>query len=747
MIMRRFFLIIITLLLTLNIGAAKRAVKKVVREVTPVVIQPQRQHPTAFAVITDETTFTRCDEAILKYRDAVEYDGLSTYIIHSDWQTPDDVRNMLQKLYSECPTLEGIVLVGDIPVAMVRNAQHMTTAFKMDEVKFPIYESSVPSDRFYDDLHLQFRFMQKDSVNHGVFYYQLTEESPQSLQPTFYSARVKYPEGAGGDKYEAISAFLTKAADAKYGMKNNQLDEVVTYNGGSYNYDCLMVYMDEEKAYRENFPLAFRNGLSFKHWNFRMQDAMKYKIFSEMRRKDLDLFMFHEHGNPDSQLVNDNKKGSSSSLRYNLLKGNIYSSVRQHVERKGLDEDSLLLAMQKKFGLTPEFFKDYKNADYWKKDSTEDADVYITLADLNGCITNPTMVMFDACYNGSFHEKDQIAGRYIFNPGTTLVVQGNTRNVLQDRWTIEMIGLLSHGLRVGQYNRQVATLEGHLLGDPTVHFTPIQANTLTTDVVTRADDTAYWRSLLNSEYADIRCLALRKMADADKQKTQGAFFLKTFKESMFNTVRMECLKMLCRYNDKNLIEAVRIGLRDPYERVARSCADLAGEIAAKELIPEVIETLMGDEERIRAQYALNNSLYLFNGEDIIQALQEYFATANRMNVKEEAEHAVNALRKEFQDRLRRENIIFDKTKGDAARMSNIRMLRNYPRTGGIPRFLEFIADTDNPLVLRVAMAEALGWFNYSIERPTILKGCQTLLQEEQPQELRAELIQTINRLK
>lgn len=734
------------MLLTLSVGAAKRVVKKVVKVAEPVVIQPQKQHPTAFAVITDKTTFTRCNEAILKYRDAVEYDGLSTYIIHADWQTPDEVRGMLQKLYGECPTLEGIVLIGDIPIAMVRNAQHMTTAFKMDEAKFPIYESSVPTDRFYDDLHLQFRFMQKDSANNQLFYYQLTEESPQSLQPTFYSARIKYPEGMGGDKYEGISAFLTKAANAKYQLKNNQMDEVVTYNGGSYNYDCLMVYMDEEKAYRENFPLAFRNGLSFKHWNFRMQDAMKYKIFSEMQRKDIDLFMFHEHGNPDSQLVNDNKKGTSSTLRYDLFKANIYSSIKRHVERKGLDEDSLLQAMQKKFDLTPEFFKDYKNPDYWKKDSIEDADVYITLKDLDGRITNPTMVMFDACYNGSFHEKDQIAGRYIFNPGTTLVVQGNTRNVLQDRWTIEMVGLLSHGLRVGQYNRQVATLEGHLIGDPTVHFAPIKANDLTTDVVTRVNDAAYWRNLLNSKYADIQCLALRKIADCDKQHTQAAFFLEKFKESTFNTVRMECLKMLSRYNDKHFIEAVRIGLRDPYERVARSCADYAGEIAAKELIPDFIETLMGDEERIRAQYALNNSLYLFDGEDIIRELQNYFDKSNRINVKEESKKATNALKNEFQDRLQRENIIFDKTKSDAARMSNIRMLRNYPRTGGIPRFLSFIADSGNPLVLRVAMAEALGWFNHSVERPAIINGCKTLLEKEQPSELKAELIQTINRL-
>ncbi len=745
--MRRYILFILAVMLTLSVGAAKRVVKKAVQTQPPVIVQPIKQHPTAFAVITDKTTFERCNDAILKYRDAVEYDGLSTFIIHADWQTPDEVRGILQQLYKDCPSLEGIVLVGDIPITMVRNAQHMTTAFKMDEAKFPIYESSVPTDRFYDDLHLQFRFMQKDSVNKGLFYYQLTEESPQSLQPTFYSARIKYPEGMGGDKYEGISAFLNKAADAKYRFKNNQLDQVVTFNGGSYNYDCLMVYMDEEKAYRENFPLAFRNGLSFKHWNFRMQDAIKYKIFSEMQRKDIDLFMFHEHGNPDSQLLNDNKKGTSSTTRYDLLKGNIYSSIRSHVERKGLDEDSLIQAMQKKFGLTPEFFKDYKNPDYWKKDSIEDADVYITLEDLNGRTTNPTMVMFDACYNGSFHEKDQIAGRYIFNPGTTLVVQGNTRNVLQDRWTIEMVGLLSHGLRVGQYNRQVATLEGHLIGDPTVHFAPIKANTLSTDVVTRVNDIGYWKDLSDSEFADIQCLALRKIADADKQLSQAPFFLNKFKESTFNTVRMECLKMLSRYNDKHFIEAVRIGLRDPYERVARSCADLAGEICSPELIPAFIETLMGDEERIRAQYALNNSLYLFNGDDIIRALQQYFSTANRINVEEESEKAINALRKEFQERMEREEVIFDKTKSDAARMSGIRMLRNYPRSGGIPRFLNFIADTDNPLVLRVAMAEALGWFNYSVQRRTIIDGCHTMLQKEHPDELKAELIQTINRLK
>ena len=88
-----------------------------------------------------------------QYKTAVEDDGLATYLISGDWQNPDQVKQMIIKTYQECPSLEGLVLIGDVPVALVRNAQHMTTAFKMNEKAFPWDQSSVPTDRFYDDLN------------------------------------------------------------------------------------------------------------------------------------------------------------------------------------------------------------------------------------------------------------------------------------------------------------------------------------------------------------------------------------------------------------------------------------------------------------------------------------------------------------------------------------------------------------------------------------------------------------------
>lgn len=708
----------------------------------------------SFAIVIDRTTYSKAKDAVENYRKAVEHDGLKTYLIAAEWANPSQVRDSLKALYNRDKTLEGCVLVGDIPIAMIRNAQHMTTAFKMNEQTFPIRESSVPSDRFYDDLHLKFKYLSQDKDDSALYYYKLTEDSPQRLNPNFYSARIRYPEGKDGDKYQAIADFLNKAAKAKYAQPN-KLDQVVSYNGASYNMDCLMVYMDEEKAYRENFPLAFQNGTGFKHWNFRMNHAMRNYLLSELKRDGFDVFMFHEHGAPDQQLVNGNEACQETSSRLASVKREIYSHTKKRA-KKGESLDSLQQMFSVKFGLAAGFWDDYANAEYWKKDSIAHAESYISLPDLENIVSNPTFVMFDACYNGSFQDKDQIAGRYIFNPGSTLVVQGNTRNVLQDRWTIEMIGLLSHGIRVGQYNKLVATLEGHLIGDPTVRFAPISANTVSTDILTKADNRKYWNRLTKSKYPDIQSLALRMLADCDfglsegnekAKATTSAMLLSTFRTSPFNTVRMEALKMLSRYGGGDFTEAVRLGLNDPYERIARSSADYAGRIGDVSLLPDMVRVLFEDEDRIRIQYQLNTSLFLFPKEKVIDEVRRYLSASNRMDKKAEMEKAVESIADNFAFRDRGDSVIMDAKAKTDKRISAIRFLRNNPRTQSLDTYLTFLNDTSVPQNLRVLMAEALGWFDLSCRKADIRSFIRKMLVEGQPDELKEELLQTLERLR
>jgi hypothetical protein len=50
------------------------------------------------------------------------------------------------------------------------------------------------------------------------------------------------------------------------------------------------------------------------------------------------------------------------------------------------------------------------------------------------------------------------------------VVKANSVNTLQDTWTNELAGLLNAGVCVGNWAKGQMTLESHLIGDATFHF-------------------------------------------------------------------------------------------------------------------------------------------------------------------------------------------------------------------------------------------------------------------------------------
>lgn len=716
---------------------------------SPVMEKPVHNNlPTSFAIVIDSATYVNVKPSLMRYRNAVESDGLATYILSADWSNADEVRGSIKSLYKSDPRLEGVVLIGDIPVPMLRNAQHMTTAFKMDEDNFPIMDSSVPSDRFYDDFDLVFRFLKQDSAQPLFFYYELDENSPQVLSPDIYSARIRYPELRGGEKYKAISAFLDKAAKAKNAMKSDKLDHLTVFNGHGYNSDCQIVWIDAEKAYRENFPLAFVKGDGFRYLNYRMRPVMKTVLFEELLRPDVDLFMFHEHGGPTTQYINGGQPGDSFSNRYNGMKASIYSRMQRAI-RRGADRAETQKKYSEDYNLNDDFFKDFDNPEYWVADSLASAAINIEAEEFHNRLTYPKMVMFNACYNGSFNEPDYIAGEYLFNDGGTLVAQGNTRNVLQDRWTTEMVGLLSHGMRAGHYNRMVATLEGHLMGDPTLRFAPVEANNIAADITLRKNDTAYWKSLLNSPYADVQCLALRMLADNDTARTMSPMLLDTYRKSRHNVVRMEAVKLLSRYNNADFLEAVRLGVNDPYELVARLSAGYAGDIGDKSLLPAMIEGYIDGSERARVRRTLGTSLSFFPADDVIEAVNGFYAGAgaNRWDAENEKKAMIAWVNRQTQSSADNNSEMNDSTLRLKSRIQAIRSVRNNTYHQHLDVFMNLIADDTNPEALRVNMTEALGWFNHSWRRPEIIAFCRSMLdRKDLPKALRAELTQTINRL-
>ena len=266
----------------------------------------------SFAIVTDPQTFDSCNAAIETYRSAVCTDGLDAFVVSRNWTDPDELKDSLM-LYYRTRALEGAVFVGDVPIAMIRGAQHLTSAFKMDE-SLPMRNSSVPSDRFYDDFDLKFDFLGRDSVEKNFFYYNLKAESPQHICCDIYTGRIKSSEKRG-DKYGEISRYLLKAAAAK--SQENALDHLMSYCGSGSFSNSLAAWKDETITLKEQMPAAFENGSDgAKFLIFAMYPDIKKTLLGEISRDDLDIALFHEHGIPERQYVTETPHPNETDSYY-----------------------------------------------------------------------------------------------------------------------------------------------------------------------------------------------------------------------------------------------------------------------------------------------------------------------------------------------------------------------------------------------------------------------------------------------
>lgn len=757
--MKKIFLAIVSVCLTFSLMGQNIKLEK-----------PTVKKGNAFVIVIDNATFNACQKQVYDYRDATQADGLSTYILRGDWENPMQLRNELKKVYKKAKNMEGIVLIGDIPVAMVRNAQHMTTAFKMDEDKFDRNESSVGSDRFYDDLNLDFEYIGQDSVDTDFFYYNLKTDCAQHLNPTYYSARIKYPAELGGDKYEAIAAFLEKAVKAHQAQE--KLDNIVTFAGHGYNSDCMITWMDESITLEENFQFIGNSSRNLKQLNFRHEDYMKYRLFDELQRQDVDAIFFNEHGSIDKQHISElpaKETLEDYAEKYRHGWGwdpgpyDIMSKETSKRKKAGMSEEEvteyakrLQDTLCKDFHVTPKFFEEWWRIQNLTPEERKAANekakeerrlIIIDLKDLKGFNPQPYFVMFNACYNGSFHRKGNISGYYIFGPGRTVVCQGNTVNVLQDKWTYECVGIISLGARIGEYNRLVPTLEGHLIGDPTFKFQSGADIDFAGEIAAHRKDAAYWRANLDSPYPAVQNVALRMLRDLNL--ISSTEILEKMKDSKFGTVRMECLTLLSRMDNDTFVEALKLGLKDRYEVVRRRAADLCGRNGDPRVFETMLDVFVNYPEAKRVNYNISTNFLNIKHQALRDAFEKVKPTMTYLNndeVVKEVETAINKNEKRYQKTV---ESILNKNGKDKERISDIRMTRNYNLHEAIPEFLALVADKENPLEIRLNMAEALGWYIYSYRKQEVIDGCQKILAENSDlePELKAELTQTINRLK
>lgn len=729
------------------------------------IIKGNSKCATSYAVFVDSKTFEACKAEIMEYKKVLESEGLATYILAAQWNKPEEVKAQIQKLAKSKQTLEGMSFVGEVPIVRALKAQHMATALKMSEYTNPKEQTAVASDRYYDCTALKWKFVAQDEKNPNMFYYELEGEGAQHLYLDYYSARILVPEEfektVGIDKYELMRRFFKKAVEAH--KEQNQLDNFIYFAGHGYNSDCLTAWRQQSLVFKTYFPQAYKTSKGNKFLNFRQDPVMKYKLFHQMQVPGTDVFFFYEHGAEDTQYINGSYPARTFDENIEWLLRELRGSYKRvkPAEREAWVNDAC-----SRYGLPKSTFSDEEMAKWAKADSIAKFDKDIHLADLAKLKTSSRFTMFNACYNGSFHVPGYVAGYHIFNDGQTVVSQGNTVNVLQDKWAEQLIGILGLGARAGFWQKEVATLESHMIGDPTFKFaTPerfmgdeketLRVKDINKVLATKCYDQKYWEAVLKEnaqdnkekrgdEYAPLfRAMAVKNLSKcylaSDRSKQEigentpvSDGFMEIFKNDRNMVVRLQALYALSMCSDKNFYEAVGLGFNDLYEMIRRQSAHFSGRIGDPAYAEKIFKVMENSWETQRVQYASESALVSL-AHFAKEPMRGYPVPGYYFNWK-------------------RDNYEFDpnyKTDINYKRVqSEIRAFRNHPEHQQYAHLLTLLADTKVEKLTRVYIAEAFGWFSNSMYRKEIVAGLKNILAQQpaMEDELKDEITKTINRL-
>lgn len=702
----------------------------------------------SFAIVIDPQTYDEVHTELEQYIASIEKDGLKTTVLIDKWGVPDSIRQELYKLYiRKNEPIEGVVFIGDIPVAMIRDAQHLTSAFKMNQEIFDKQESSVPSDRFYDDFDLQFRFLERDKAVSSYFYYSLTANSAQVLSPSIYSARIKADDDAVSGRYEKIRNYLQKVVRLK--DQQREVKQVFFFSGSGYISESLLARMDEKIALLESFPWLKRPGNGIHYMDHLYEKSVKFRLMNEMQREDLDLAILHHHGDAEIQYLNHLPEPKSTAEEILSIKAAARKSFRQMV-RKSQPIDSIKTELSKRYANIPvSWFDDALSPESIIADSLSERSLNLYVDDFytEGYNPNALFVILDACYNGSFQKTRYIAGSYLFGDGNTVVVNANSVNALQDKWADRYVGLAGLGVRLGYLAQYNTYLENHLFGDPTFSFAPSAKLTKEINQSLADGDISWWTKQVDSPYPALQSMALRQMVEMDVPGMPEQL-LETFKINPNFIVRLECMMLLAKYADDNFIRCLQLSVDDSNEMVQRFGINYMGKSGDIRLLPAIVSVLARNNADVRIAFNTRLALSAFPEKEALQALEDVFKTKTSYlypdSVKRKLRDEI-VLKTSFLDKYI-VSIFEDDSLSERAKISNIGMLRNYAKPKFIPQLLNYLQKTQSEKE-QVCLMEALGWFDLSYTGSAIRRVALEMSKDATYSEsVRHEALKTYRRL-
>jgi len=705
------------------------------------LVRPSVESKTSFAIVIDSKTFESARAEVMAYRQSIEKDGLGTYIIAHNWQKPEQIREQLQQLYKGKQALEGTVLIGDIPIVMIRDAQYLTSAFKMNQ-KIRWDKSSVPSDRYYDDFDLQLDFIKQDTAKGRThyYYYSLNGTSPQYIEMDIYSARIKPPVEKGEDATQKIKSYLNKLVTLR--EENNPLTDMVASTGHGYNSNSMNSFAGDVLALKSQFPDLYKPGNSIKFLNFRNADFMKYNLLRELKREGLDFAFMTGHGTATLQLINGYPLASNPQPSMENVGRYLRSKIRAAKE-DGRDVEKVKESFKTSLGVSDKWMTNAFEKAVMDSDSVFNDNLDVQIWDVKDAAIQARLVYLNSCLTGSFHLDNYLAGYYPFSENKNVAAIANSIGVLQDLWPAELMGTLQHGVRVGNWFKHIAYLETHILGDPTFHFTSKRSQELNNAIVSGAK-ISYWKKLLQENDADLQSLALVYLQKQLPEAEMAQILKNTYFNSPFETTRMQAFALLRNYENEQYFEVLHAAKNDSYEFIRRRAVYDLGEFGGDDFAKDLIAFYVSDPHSERINYRLRTNMTFFNPEllkkEIENQVRQNKSIYNAANLSDQLLKDIDYNSTKVE---KMEANIRDKKQTEKERLGEITTLRLYRFHRLVPTVLTLIADPSESETIRIAALEAMSWFPLSYQREAIFNTCDQLLKDDKvPQAVKDQALKT-----
>lgn len=696
-----------------------------------------------FAIVIDSKSYSEAKKEVDAYAKSLENDGLQPVILNKNVDSPESIRKQLQKLYSDKKNpIEGAVFIGDIPVPMLRDAQHLTSAFKMNQKEYPWNESSVPSDRYYDDFDLKFDYIRQDSVQPLYHYFSLRPDSPQFLSPDIYTGRIVPIDNGKDDKYTLLRRYLDKVVELR--AEDNILDQLLFFAGHGFVSESIVARIDEKAAYLQNFPWMHTRKNGIEYIDHKRDKFIKNRLMTELQRRNLDVALLHHHGLDQIEYLNNEPDPETPTEMVNTIKDYANYVFRRH-RGKGTPDDSIKANIAKNLGGLPlEWFEDQESEEHRKHDSIMERKLNLYVEDFDGFTPNCRLVILDACFNGSFHLPKNIAGSYIFDEGKTAATIANSVNVLQDKWSDRYIGMLGLGMRVGNLPKYNTYLESHCIGDPAFRFKSAVEGLDANEMLHQPAE--WWAGQLDSQYPAVRAMAMRQLVDNDLIDSER--LLEIYTNDNSEVVRMEAMTLLSLYDDDNFRKCLEMIPEDSYEMIMRYGINYIAKRGDKELVPALIDIAKRNNTGKRVEFGVSQAAALYPYEMLDAELSRQFNPDDYSEgeaVKGYVAHALDKYANSY--RLKDvETVCHNDSASLKAKKQAIRTFRNSTMHYKVDDLLEYVQKCDNE-ELTVDLLEALGWFRQSFRHADISKVALEMSKDgKRSKKVRGEALKTYKRI-